>query len=558
MDFMKDLLSGQGCDVNGVGRNPLAEAADRLLSTGGVSLSNNNMMMNDMDTSSYGIMSNSISTTANNDMNQYNQYNDMSMNQYNDMSMIGNNDMTMMNQYHNNHYNQPPNMMMLQYQQNMMMMQMQQQMQQMTMMQHMNQMASTSSSSSITSSGQQLPSEISTDLHDMIINAAANGELTPDILQQMIQQHGINSLTPDKEYIANKNVNSWAEERERNAIRSSIQNGASQEGYDQAWKGVTDKLQETKNSTIYEFINDNKYIQENETTTELSLFERAMIAFKEGNISDAIHMFEADVQKNNDRDESWRMLGLCHAENDDDKRAIVCLKRALEIDPYNLNSLLELGISYVNELDSIKALQTLKEWVTNNPRFQGLNIASDEYSDGTFMDEVIQLMIAVVNFAPNDTDAQIVLGVLYNVSQDFECAVESFTNATKTNSSDYTIYNKIGATLANGNRSLEAIPAYAKALEMRPRYARGWLNLGISYANINKYNEAAKAYLQALYLNPEAHHIWNYLRVVFTCMQRLDLVQETGQTLQGLSSDALKQHIKKVLSLIDVGYELIE
>jgi peroxin-5 len=148
--------------------------------------------------------------------------------------------------------------------------------------------------------------------------------------------------------------------------------------------------------------------------------------------------------------------------------------------------------------------------------------------------------------------------VLYNVSQDFECAVESFTNATKTNSSDYTIYNKIGATLANGNRSLEAIPAYAKALEMRPRYARGWLNLGISYANINKYNEAAKAYLQALYLNPEANHIWNYLRVVFTCMQRLDLVQETGQTLQGLSNDALKQHIKKVLSQIDVGYELIE
>ena len=347
--------------------------------------------------------------------------------------------------------------------------------------------------------------------------------------------------------IRDRNVQSWAEERERSAIRSSLQNGASKEGYDQAWKGITEKLEASKNANIYEFIEDNKYMQQDESTS-LSLFERAMIQFKEGNVSEAIEMFEADVQTNSDSDESWRMLGVCHAENDDDKRAIVSLKRALEIDPYNLKALLELGISYVNELDSIKALQTLKEWVTNNPRFYGLHIANDDYSDGTFMDEVMQLMLAVVNWAPNDPDAQIVLGVLYNVSQDFECAVESFTNATKMNSSDYTIYNKIGATLANSNRSLEAVPAYAKALEIRPRYARGWLNLGISYANMNKYNEAAKAYLQALYLNPQATHIWNYLRVVFTCMQRLDLVQETGQTLQGLSNEALKLHIKKAVS----------
>ena len=252
------------------------------------------------------------------------------------------------------------------------------------------------------------------------------------------------------------------------------------------------------------------------------------------------------------------MLGVCQAENDEDKRAIVCLKRALEIDPYNLNALLELGISYVNELDSIKALQTLKEWVTNNPRFHGLHIAKDEYSDGTFMDEVMQLMLEVIKWAPNDPEVQIVLGVLYNVSQDYDDAVNCFSNAAKMNSVDHNIYNKIGATLANSNRSREAIPVYAKALEIRPRYARGWLNLGISYANMNKYNEAAKAYLQALYLNPQASHIWNYLRVVFTCMQRLDLVQQTGQNLQGLSHDALKQQIRQVLQSLGGGYELIE
>ena len=47
-----------------------------------------------------------------------------------------------------------------------------------------------------------------------------------------------------------------------------------------------------------------------------------------------------------------------------------------------------LGTSYVNELDSVKALETLRAWITHNPRFQGLKVTADEYSDGTLMDEV--------------------------------------------------------------------------------------------------------------------------------------------------------------------------
>ncbi len=87
----------------------------------------------------------------------------------------------------------------------------------------------------------------------------------------------------------------------------------------------------------------------------------------------------------------------------------------------------------------------------------------------------------------------------------------------------------MGATLANGNKSSSAISNYAKALLLRPRYARGWLNLGISYANLNRYEEAAKAYTQALHINPSAKHICGYIRVVLTCMDRLDLVELTNK-----------------------------
>eukprot|EP01034_Spumella_vulgaris_P025769 gene25769-32259_t len=263
-----------------------------------------------------------------------------------------------------------------------------------------------------------------------------------------------------------------------------------------------------------------------------------MELFRRGQISRAIQVFEGIIQRSDRSDQvdseeeeaAWRMLGSCHAEHDEDRAAITCLNRALDCDPYNLDALLALGergTSYVNDLDSVAALETLKLWVAHNPKFAGLqqNLQQDEYSDGTLMDEVTQLMLSVASHAPLDVDVQVVLGVLYNVSQDYDSAVECFQTALQSRSDDYTLLNKLAATYANSNNSAQAVPHYSSALQLRPNYARGWLNLGIAYANMNHYDEAAKAYVQALHLNSNASHIWGYLRVVLGFMGRPDLVE---------------------------------
>lgn len=96
------------------------------------------------------------------------------------------------------------------------------------------------------------------------------------------------------------------------------------------------------------------------------------------------------------------------------------------------------------------------------------------------------------------------------------------------NNNNNNLIPKNNVNPAFGSRSEEALPAYHTALSLRPRYARGWLNLGISHANLGRNASAARCYLAALRLNPGATHIWNYLRMVFTNMERYDLVQKAA------------------------------
>ena len=63
--------------------------------------------------------------------------------------------------------------------------------------------------------------------------------------------------------------------------------------------------------------------------------------------------------------------------------------------------------------------------------------------DGSLMDEVLQLMLAVVHFDPSDVEGQVVLGVLQNVTQDLEAAAGAFQRALQQTPQDFSLLNKV-------------------------------------------------------------------------------------------------------------------
>lgn len=61
---------------------------------------------------------------------------------------------------------------------------------------------------------------------------------------------------------------------------------------------------------------------------------------------------------------------------------------------------------------------------------------------------------------PEDADVHIVLGVLYNLTRDYDKAITAFETALKLKPRDYSLWNKLGATQANSSLGTDAIYAY--------------------------------------------------------------------------------------------------
>jgi peroxin-5 len=91
----------------------------------------------------------------------------------------------------------------------------------------------------------------------------------------------------------------------------------------------------------------------------------------------------------------------------------------------------------------------------------------------------------------------------------------------------------LGATLANGGRSEDAIHAYYKALELNSGFIRARYNLGVSCINIGCYKEAAEHFLNALNMHATiqnqkniSNNLWDTLRRTLIMMNRRDLAEK--------------------------------
>uniref|UniRef100_UPI0037E9222E PEX5-related protein n=1 Tax=Semicossyphus pulcher TaxID=241346 RepID=UPI0037E9222E len=273
---------------------------------------------------------------------------------------------------------------------------------------------------------------------------------------------------------------------------------------------------------------------------------------REGDLNAAVLLLEAAILQDPQDSEAWQVLGMTQAENENEQAAIVSLQRCLELRPNNLPALMALAVSFTNCSMQREACDALRRWICHNPRYKHLVLDRRSPLQGSpatprrgphastparsgLQDALLLFQDAVLlNLDCVDPDLQTGLGVLFNLSSDFNKAVEAFTAALSVRPQDYLLWNRLGATLANGDRSEEAVEAYTRALELQPGFIRSRYNLGISCINLGAHREAVSNFLTALNQQRRSQrcshqqmsaNIWAALRIAISMMDRPELFQ---------------------------------
>uniref|UniRef100_A0A672JS94 PEX5-related protein n=1 Tax=Salarias fasciatus TaxID=181472 RepID=A0A672JS94_SALFA len=285
-------------------------------------------------------------------------------------------------------------------------------------------------------------------------------------------------------------------------------------------------------------------------------FEEGLKKSREGDLPNAVLLLEAAVLQDPHDSEAWQVLGTTQAENENEQAAIVSLQRCLELHPNNLAALMALAVSLTNTGMCHDASEALLRWLRHNPKYKHLlkgkthlmgspnsqrrmsQVPNISRHDSSLLPEVKELFLEAVqhNSDSIDPDLQTGLGVLYNLSGEFNKAVEAFNTALSVRPEDYLLWNRLGATLANGDRSEEAVEAYTRALELQPGFIRSRYNLGISCINLGAHREAASNFLTALSLQRKSRsrqqshqvmsgNIWAALRIALSMMDQPELFQ---------------------------------
>ncbi|KAG6845314.1 hypothetical protein H0H87_011164, partial [Tephrocybe sp. NHM501043] len=287
---------------------------------------------------------------------------------------------------------------------------------------------------------------------------------------------------------------------------------------------------------------NNKYMEP--TITRSLLDDAKALLEQNGSLSEAGLLLEAAIQKGQLGEggyEAWILLGETRVMDEREDAGMRSLmqgvKRAEEAHAAGAG-MLSLAISFTNESYDRASHTMLLRWL--RARYPSLEVpestinAMATNSSWDTHNRITELFLRLARTQHMegvlDPDVQIGLGVLFYTNGEYDRAKDCFESALAVRPKDYTLWNRFGSCLSNGNKPEEALGAYQEALQLRPTYTRAIYNVGVACLNIGAHKEAAEHFLSALNLQESTNgdtsdQLWYTLRRSLIAMDRPDLAE---------------------------------
>ncbi|KAL5255296.1 hypothetical protein ACHWQZ_G014637 [Mnemiopsis leidyi] len=274
---------------------------------------------------------------------------------------------------------------------------------------------------------------------------------------------------------------------------------------------VQDRIDMEKVDLEYEYITE---IQDASPDIDMGI---DMI--KRGDLLSAISIFEGIVQKDAKCGEAWYYLGLCHQQSENEPLAISAFNKVEEEDMCYPSTLLGLAASYLNEYKHASSTDCLEKWLhVSHP-------AVLTKQEGPVNAATLRTIYSSLQRTPNtDTEIDTALGILACLLDEPHVAAQHFRNAVSQSPLDFMLWNRLGATLANSDRSSESVEAYRRALSLSPGYIRARYNLGIACLNLRAYREGIEHFLTCL-KQQDSTAVWQTLRLAISIAGHYQLLE---------------------------------
>jgi len=230
--------------------------------------------------------------------------------------------------------------------------------------------------------------------------------------------------------------------------------------------------------------------------------------FDKNNYEEIIGCFNQIVRLEPSNSNLFYELGHLYLRKEDKFSAVNSFKRAIEIEPHNAFYHNSLAYALVQLQDYDGAISEYQKAIRLNPDNEWTSIVSQalgaiyhQVKDN--MDAAIVAYQTAIVLDPNNIDAFLALGEVYQDRDDFDNAIDCYCHAIKLDPDIPKLYCNMGLVLWEKGCIEEAIIAYHKAVSLNPKYEIAFNNLGVVYLDgTNSPEEAIIMFTNAIKHNP--------------------------------------------------------
>jgi len=184
------------------------------------------------------------------------------------------------------------------------------------------------------------------------------------------------------------------------------------------------------------------------------------------------------------------------------KSAIFSLKKAIYLDNHDIAAFKILGKVFIEDGLYKDSIKYYKIGINQNPTcidlYNDLGIALLQSNQ---KEKAIEILDKALSVDSNNENILINLGNLYQENNTFDKAVLCFQKAIKINDNNYIAYNNLGNVFSRMRDHRKAIKYYKQSIIINPNFKFPYNGIGKIYAEINNYKEAVSFFNKAINLD---------------------------------------------------------